>query len=1014
MLPNTRRLLFACFLTTGATSLILEVAWSKQLSYLLGNTLFAVSTVVAAFMAGLCVGSALLSRRTRPIASPLRVYGLLQLAIGVYGVISIPLFRATEPLLRALHQSTQGTGFLIARFLVVLVVMLGPVMLMGMTLPLLTSCFAGDRERYARVAGVLYGLNTLGAVLGTLCAGFVLLPALGLLRSTWLAGSLDIAVGLVAIVIARGLTRSVPTQQERRDVAPSTWNAAQWRLAILFGLSGAVALLCEVAWFRLLGLTLGPSVDAFTTMLAVYLAGIGIGSAVAAPWIERSRREGLFWLATLEGAFALLTLGGLYFANALPHLQLSWSSTWMRDLGDGGFALAQLAVAALLLFAPCLCLGALFPAAVRALGEVGPGGRADRSIARLYLCNTAGSIAGTLLGGFVLLPEFGTWASLRTAGIASAAIGVTFHLLRTTSPRARLMGAISTIVAAALLGIFAPAWDVVAYNRGLYRGAFGSSGAGSEHADPGELLYFREGLTTPVAVFRTFGGASLYVSGKPDASTGLTDAQTQLLLGHLPVLFCPEPRKVAVIGYGSGMTVGAVLAHPEVRSVDVLEIERAVLDASPYFECINGNPFDDPRSHVIVEDGRTWLGYTKERYDVISSEPSNPWIAGVANLFTVDFYRTVRARLAPRGVFAQWIQNYSISPEVFESMLGALHEVFPHLLVFQPNLGDFLILASADPIAVPWPEFARRCAEPTVAASLRRVEIDDPLELAFFLSAPEELAAAIAARARIRNTDDNAWLEHRMPREMIRAARSPETQVDVGFELAGAGAFRLRAWEHIWPGFPRAEGLRAAIRFPSDLEPVSTSEGWHFDPWNELRKRREAGLEEEVTALGDPALVAAVSDARLEAAEHIARRTEAGRLLTNGRPTGAAVDRALDLAPDFSLAWNFRGLAMNAAGRPDDAAFAFRRALERPASDAAVDAMLGLARLARDRGALDEAIAGCQAAADRNPYLPAAFALWARLESARGNFGAARHALDRGLFFNPNDVGLRKQREELR
>jgi spermidine synthase len=1030
MRRSEKWLLGVCFFLSGCNGLVLEVTWSKELSYILGNTLYAVSTVVAAFMGGLALGSALIGRYGARLQRPLRTYSLLQLGVSLCGIASIPLFRSTTPLFRALYQaSAPGDGFfLMARFVAVFGLMLLPVMLMGMTLPVVVGAFGRSKKSYDLEAGTLYGVNTLGAVLGTLAAPFILIPALGILRTCILAGGADLVVAAIAFALDRrvGVIEDVRRAHTKSAVDPAPpsphgkilagWTQRQWSVGILFGISGGVAMLYEVGWFRLLGLTIGPSVYAFAVMLAIYLVGIGAGSAMVARWAGRTRFSGLTVMASLEALLGLVGLLGLCLSNVLPGVNAGIFRWAVPLVGKSAFVLSQMGVAAILVLPPCLIMGALFPFVVRALREAGRDAAPEATVGRLYVLNTFGGIVGSLLAGFLLLPAIGVWKTLAAAGILSAGIGAALAFLAAArASRLRWGAPIGMLAGAVLLVAIAPDLNLSRFNQGPYREVYRGSERPSEADGADQLIYQREGINTAVAVFRYFGSATLYVGGKPDASTNPGDLQTQSLLGHLPVLFCREPRSVAVVGYGSGATVGAVLTHPEVRKVDVLEIEQAVIDASPYFESINHDPFRDPRARLILEDGRIHLTYTGERYDVITSEPSNPWMAGISNLFTADFYRIVSRRLTPGGVFAQWIQNYDISQESFQTILGSLHEAFPHLVVFQPIPGDFIVLASMQPIVIPWEEFSRRAEAEQVSASLMRTDISNPLQFGFFLVGPEKQTVEVAKGARTRNTDDNAWLEHRMPIEMVRSASGQETSEDVSYQLYRLGQRqRLRAILAMLPGIPVGNLALEVVRFPYLWEPNPTIPREVDDRWGEFRGLQLSGIRSELGAIARPDLVEAVDSLVKDAEVYRGNRVRATDELTvatraGAKPPREVFERAVAMAPDLPLALLLMGGCLVSQDDPAGGEAFYQRVLAHPASGAYYDALLGLAELAWSRDQKDAALALAQQAIDRNPYLGTAYVMRSRLLLSMDKPEEAARSLEQGLKLNPHH----SQMEEL-
>ena len=802
MRPGYRWLLTVCFLVSGATSLVLEVAWFKQLSYILGNTLYAMATLVAAFMAGLGLGSGLGGRWGERLTRPLRAYAAIQFGIGLCGMLSIPVFRATEPLFRTVYHVFEPghAAFLSVRFGLVLVLMIIPTSLMGMTLPVVVGALARRRAAYDPEAGTLYGVNTLGAVIGTFGAGFVILQFLGLWKTGLATGLVDIAVGCAALWLDRRVGPIDDIRRGERAKPQSTgtrgggWNGRQWVVGLVFGVSGAVAMVYEVGWFRLLALTVGPSVYSFAAMLGVFLAGIGLGSVLAAPWAERKGLEGVWGMAACQGGLALVSLAALQFANALPEIFDQVFRGSAGRFGDAALILAQTTTAALIVFPPTLLMGALFPVAVRAIRESGRDRSPETNVGRLYMLNTIGAVAGSLVAGFVVLQRLGAWNTVALAGLASAMLStILFLIARSGVTAVRFGPALAIVPLAALLVVSAPVWDVALFNLGLYRNTYQGLETDLERTDSATLIFYREGINAPVAVYNFRQDGSLRVSGKPDASTTPLDLYTQGLAGHLPVIFASSPKRAAMIGYGSGMTAAAILAHPEVERLDIVEIEQGVIDASPFFECTNDDPFDDPRTRLILEDGRVQLTYADHPYDVITSEPSNPWMAGVANLFTTDFYRIVRARLAPGGIFAQHLQSYEITEDVFASVVASILDSFPHVILVRTTPNDNILLASAEPISLEWDVFRSRTEIGSVQDSLRRLDILRPAQILFFFRAGNDELAELAGQAPILSTDDNG---------LARAPHAPGT----------AGATRAR------PGRPSTQARSAGHCQPAAVD----------------------------------------------------------------------------------------------------------------------------------------------------------------------------------------------------
>jgi spermidine synthase len=935
-----RFILGSCFFVSGATGLILQVAWSKELSYILGTTLYAVATVVAAFMAGLGIGSALASRLAPRFTHPVRAYALLQFGIGICGAISIPAFRATEPLFRFLFQSigSQYGAFLFARFTLTFILMLAPVTLMGMTLPIIIGAYARRDEKYGLDAGLLYGVNTLGAVAGTLFSGFLIIPALGLLKTCLLVGLIDAVLG----VIAMRVDKRVGAIEDIRPARKQTWKRPQWVVGTIFLVSGAAAMVYEVGWFRLLGLTLGPSVYTFSAILAMFLLGVGLGSAIAARWAERIKFGGVAGMAVLQSALGLIGLAGTFYYNRLPAL------TYDVFIA-GGFFSTQILMAAIVVVPPCIVMGALFPVTVRAVRDAGRHEIApETNVGRLYVMNTAGGIAGSLAAGFLIVPVFGAGKTLLAAALASVALALVLLIILNQLRRsARIAWATGLVVAAAIAAV-APPWNVALFNQGLYREVYAARRLDLARTSRDQLVYYAEGINSPVAVFNVGGAGILRVSGKADASTLPADFNTQLFVGHLPVLFAQNPRRTALIGYGSGMSAMAMLTHPGVESLDVIEIEQAVMDASPWFQSINLNPLADSRTHLVLDDARVYLTHTEKTYDVITSEPSNPWISGISNLFTVDFYRIARQRLSPDGVFGQWIQIYEMSEETFKVILGSIHDVFPHVVVFRPAVGDAMVLASAKPIQVPWDVFQSRFAGDRAKASFAMANISSPLQLFFHFYASEAAVGEFISATSLRNTDDNVWLEYRMPRNMV------ETQKEsIGITLLGLDSRRLTAFQNMLQGVPLQAVIRESLAYQYGMELDVDSTGV-VDSWALARDAIVKGMRSEISGTNDVMLSRIVEQSVGEGERKM--RAQAGavqRLIATDDP--AEIQDILNVLPDLPIAQITMANSLYQQGQLATAEMWYRRALNRISSKAYYDALVGLGNLALRTGRRNEA-----------------------------------------------------------
>ncbi len=833
-----------CFFLSGAVGLVYEIVWLRMLGLVFGHTVFAITTVLAAFMAGLALGASLFGRLIDRRGRPLRVYGLLEAGIGVYGLLVPVLLVLAErlyvPLYRTLEPSLFTFG--LAQFVLVFLILLVPTTLMGASLPVIAKLFVDRTEALGRTVGDLYALNTLGAVLGSGAAGFYLLPAIGIRATTVLAATLNLGIGVWAVALDRwarepldATASPAPAAEAPAVEAPARpTRPVLWLVLVGIGLSGAASMVYEVAWTRALRLVIGSSIYAFSAMLTTFLVGLAVGSFLFARlWGRRRASATLFgWLEIAVGLTAL-ALAPTF--ERLPDLVL----TIFQHLSPsaGAALLIQFGLSFLVMIVPTVLLGAAFPCAVQICARALP--RLGGDVGRVYSANTAGTIGGALIAGFLLVPWLGAQRSMVAAAAVNAVVGMT--LLAVAAPprpvwhRAALI--LLTLVFTA--GALTPArWDprvmvggvsvyvkrfVGAQNPvALFRGAASSQ----------QLVFYREGLNSTVAVERTERMTSLRVDGKVDASNG-SDMATQLMLGHLPLLLHPRPERVLVIGLGSGVTVGAIAQHPIVRAIDVVELEPAVVEASGFFVRENRGVLQDPRVRLVIADGRNFILASPGRYDVISSEPSNPWMAGVANLFSRDFYQLARRRLADGGIMVQWIHGYNLFPRELRTVVATFRSVFPHSTLWRTLRGDYLLVGTASPLTIDYTLVEQRVgASATVREDISSLRLGSPVDLLTFFLLDEADLARFATGAP-ENTDDRPLLEFAAPlalyadttdenSRLLREARTIEFPPVSNLPAGLPEARRLHFARTYWAGAEKEEALDQLHRVQLDPTDVAS------------------------------------------------------------------------------------------------------------------------------------------------------------------------------------------------
>jgi len=910
-----------CFFLSGAASLVLEVVWSRLLRLVFGTTTLAISTILVAYMAGLGIGGLLGGRIAGRIRNGVRAYGGIELAVGLYALAVPFLFSFFPALSRTLLADLPFWPSALLRFALAFAVLCLPTIGMGLTLPLLVRALVRD-ERAGGDVALLYGVNTLGAVSGVFLATFLLLPRFGIAQSNHLAAGAYLALGVLALVLAR-FVRGEPSPGEPRPRAADS--LTRWNPALLaYGTVGFTSLVYEVTWTRALSMVMGSSIYAFACMLAAFLFGIGAGSLLARAFVDRLRRPLLVYALGIA-ALGLLSLASL---SLLPHLPALFMAL-VRSHGNAPERLvaAQFGVAACAMLPPALVLGALFPLLARAQTAAGA---ASPAVGDVYFVNTLGSALGAFSAGFILLPLLGLRGTASVAIALNAATCAALLLWRAhASGRIRLALAAVPAAFAVLMLVYPPPLDT----RALALGAFVPGRIFSDAPDASQLegvgveqvLFYRDGLSATVSVHRYRGDTTLHVNGKPDASSR-QDMPTQVLLAQTPLLFGKPAAKVLVIGWASGVTVGSAARHPLER-IDVVELEPAMLEASHFFDAINGKPLDDPRVRVIVEDGRTYLANTRERYDVIISEPSNPWLSGVANLFTREHFRAARTALAPGGRLLQWFPLYATDPEVLRSILAALRSEFPYVYAFalDRTLPDLMLMATIEPLTAA--DLRRfESLPPAVQSDLYRVGTRSTAELWSLLRLlPADVDALIGSDAVV-NSDDNLFVELRTPWLLYADDFAAPGQGPTARTWAAIDAFALGGWPLLenalgGPEDPRPGELALAyIGARHDRAVGETLADLAGDSGEAIAARQQLAVAEGAP---DPTAYFAALDQALELEPksfplHVTR-ARARVLRQDLEGALADVDAALAIRPGDPSARMLRGSVLLRLGRAEDA-----------------------------------------------------------------------------------------------
>jgi spermidine synthase len=764
---------------SGFCALIYEVAWLRLLRLVFGASTAANAAVLAIFLGGLGLGGWWLGRRADAARNPLAFYARLEFGVALAAAASPLLIMVVRWLYLALGGTAALglTGGTLLRLGLSTLVLGFPTVLMGGTLPAAVRAVERRADAGRRQMGLIYGVNTLGAVVGSLCASFFCLEMFGTNRTIWLASVINLIVALLAFGIARRIVVTDEDPAELRSesplpaVSPAVSSAPVALILMAAAVVGFAFLLMELVWYRMLAPLLGGSSYTFGLILSVALLGIGVGSVLYAVGSQQRRPS----LMAFAASCALEAL-----CIALPYAagdRIAVAAMVMRPLGFIGFLSlvgTWLAISLVVVFPAAVVSGYQFPLLVGLLG-VGDQ-RVGREVGQAYAWNTVGAIVGSLAGGFGLLPLLsapGVWRLVVYLLIGLAVISVA-RALRDAAGRSR---ALTPLLVAAVSVLLCRAEGPTAFWR------HSPIGAGRLHMSidaPNDLqrvlnerrrpiIWEADGVESTVALDRSNAYAFI-VHGKSDGNA-IADAPTQVMSGLIGALLHPEPKRVLVIGLGTGSTAGWLAQVPSVERVDVVELEPAILHVAEVCSPVNQNVLANPKVHIVIGDGREFLLTTTERYDIIFSEPSNPYRAGVASLFTHEFYDAVRARLTEAGVFVQWVQAYEVGASTLRSVYATLGRTFPAVETWEVNRGHDLVLA------------ARAQARPHDVAQLRARVATEPyrsaLQLVWGVTGVEGFysrfignaglgeALAHAGDARI-NTDDRTLIEFEFARTVGR------------------------------------------------------------------------------------------------------------------------------------------------------------------------------------------------------------------------------------------------------
>ncbi len=751
-------LLCACFVLSGLAALVYQTAWTRQFAIVFGTSELAVATVLAAYMGGLALGAYLAERFLPRVSRPVLTYAVLELGIAVSAMFAVPflLWLTNQGLLamfggQPAPPDSDHAGTTTFHLLSAFVALALPTTLMGATLPMLARYAVAEERQIGRRIGLLYAMNTAGAVIGALLTAFMLLPELGLKSTIWFAAGINALVFLLAAALGQRVSPKAPPKGYSLDApansAPArmrarTFNrfpAPGWVLPLML-LAGAVAFFQEVLWTRMFAHVVGSSIYAFGVMVASFLTGIAIGGGIGAA-LARTRAGAAqalgaaLFIAAAAAAFAYLNLEALLpeQAGLLQNL---------RPFGPVTLPVNAL-LAALLLLPMTVAIGMTYPLAVRVLAnDVNDAAAAS---ARVYAWNTVGAILGSLAAGFVLIPALKYEGAIHVAVAASAALGIAS--LWVLVPVKRIYAISASVVAVAACVLFAPQTPMkLLVTSPLNLGA------------PGRVLYYDIGRSASVVVLTQDGGLVLRTNGLPEALMDTPGSvprfSGEYWLSPLAVIARPETRDMLMVGFGGGGVIEG--APPSVRHIDVIELEPKVIDANRQTRALRRrDPVNDPRVTLILNDARGALRLTTRRYDAIVSQPSHPWTAGASHLYTREFMQLAHEHLNPGGVFVQWMNVIFMDEDLLRSLTATLLSVFPEVRVYRPDPNTLVFLASDQALDLETRLAATGMPLRSAPLHYARFGINNTEDLITALVLETDGAKALATRARLITDDDN-------------------------------------------------------------------------------------------------------------------------------------------------------------------------------------------------------------------------------------------------------------------
>lgn len=859
-----------CFFATGLAGLIYEILWNRMLTLRMGNTSYALAALLTVFMGGLALGAWIAGRWAPRGRWAIRTYGILELTLGLYCLVLPKLLDAVNPWFDWIYRQYYDSllTFSLLQFAVVGLLLLIPTTMMGATLPILVGYLTTRLGTLGKTVGLLYAVNAGGAFVGAMLAGVYLLPRYGVHHSYLVAVAANVIVGVFVLGISWRISPRVglssvpaPPPNSRRSRVKSRGQTVTTQapsahfnrpvLLVGFGLSGLAAMVYQVAWTRALTLPMGSSTYAFTLIAGAFILGLALGSVLLGwigdrPW----GRYAIGLLPVLIGLLALLTIGQI---GTLPIRMVR-----LLDRATDFHALEwdRLKLILMIFLPSTFCMGGLLPVVCRFVAR----GYEDApsAVGSAYAANAIGTILGSFCAGFLLIPWVGMRWSILIGAAVSMAVGIVFFLQVLRGGWASRLTCVVVIPAVGVVAIaVTPAWNPSVITSGPF---IETKGRGPDGFATDEeirrrmaknILYYKEGVasTVTVAGYESTGQRVMYINGMANA---YSNGSTYIWLGHLPMFLRPDARRVLVVGLGGGNTLASVQCDPSVMTIDCVEISADVVQAArDYFSESTNDALDDSRTEIILGDGRTHLEHTDRRYDVIISQPLNPWLAGASSLFTQECLEAMRRCLNPDGLACIWFQGFKMPVENFQILCQTWAKAWAHPSIWITSQhGEFVFVGSQSPLVIDYDKLHARFYSRAVVSDMRRIAILMPSDMLGYMITAGDKVAALAGDAPL-NTDDNSRIEYDTPRGMWK-----DQAIEI---LRRLFAHRVDPWDFVAPATSRGylanknrsevmlenrEKIARALSLPVSLRQAIYKDVLKLNPFNPIaasESRRFAG-----------------------------------------------------------------------------------------------------------------------------------------------------------------------------